>query len=91
MDGGEKISTYIYAHGHESFIIDNDVWISAYAVVLHGVEIGNGAFIDAGVVVTKVVEPYSIVAVAPTKNIKKRFNEATITKLNEIRVCNWHK
>ena len=52
--------------------IEDDVWIGARVIVLGGVHIGNGSVIGAGSVVTKDVEPYSIVAGNPAKLIRKR-------------------
>lgn len=42
--------------------IGHDVWIGANAIILTGVEIGNGAVVAAGSIVTKSVPPYAIVA-----------------------------
>lgn len=53
-------------------VIGDDVWIGARVIVLGGVHIGNGSVIGAGSVVTKDVEPYSIVAGNPAKLIRKR-------------------
>lgn len=53
-------------------IIGNDVWIGAKAIILSGVTIGDGAVIAAGAVVTKDVEPYTIVGGVPAKKIKHR-------------------
>jgi acetyltransferase-like isoleucine patch superfamily enzyme len=47
------------------------VWIGAKAIVLKGVTIGEGAVVGAGSVVTKSVEPYTVVAGNPAKFIKK--------------------
>lgn len=47
--------------------IGNRVWIGPNTLILHSVEIGEGAVIAAGAVVTKSVEPYSIVAGIPLK------------------------
>lgn len=61
--------------GHESFrpvVIGNDVWIGARVIILPGVKIGDGAVIGAGSVVTKDVEPYSVVAGNPAKRIRMR-------------------
>ena len=53
--------------------IGNDVWIGARATILGNVkEIGNGAIIGAGSVVTKPVPEYAIVAGNPAKVIKYR-------------------
>lgn len=52
--------------------IEDDVWIGSDAIILPGITIGTGSVIGAGSVVTKDVEPYSIVAGNPARLIKKR-------------------
>jgi len=52
--------------------IQDDVWIGSNCTILDGVVIGKGSVIAAGSVVTKSVEPYSIVAGVPAKLIRKR-------------------
>ena len=64
--------------------IGNDVWIGANAMVIEGVEIGDGAVIGAGAIVTKSVPPYAIVVGAPAKIIRFRFAPETIEKLIEL-------
>lgn len=64
-------------------IIGNDVWIGHGAIVMPGVTIATGAIIAAGSVVTKDVEPYSIVGGNPARHIKFRIDEALIPKLLE--------
>ena len=54
-------------------VIENDVWVGAGVIILKGVTIHTGSVIAAGSVVTKDVEPYSIVGGVPAKLIKKRF------------------
>ena len=51
--------------------IGKNVWIGAHATILPGVNIGDGAIIGAGAVVTKDVEPYTVVAGVPGRVIKK--------------------
>jgi acetyltransferase-like isoleucine patch superfamily enzyme len=61
--------------------IGHDVWIGARVVVSPNVSIGTGAILATGAVVTKDVEPYSIVGGVPAAPIRKRFDEATIERL----------
>lgn len=59
-------------------IIGDDVWVGARSIIMTGIKIGNGAIVAAGSVVTKDVEPYSIVAGVPAKKIKMRFTPEEI-------------
>jgi len=72
-------------------IIGNDVWIGYEAIIMSGVHIGNGAIIGTRAVVTKDVEPYTIVGGVPAHFIKKRFDDETIKKLQAICWWNWDK
>ena len=56
-------------------MIGNDIWIGARVTILPGVHVGDGSIIGAGAVVTKDVEPYSIVAGNPAKKIGSRLTE----------------
>jgi acetyltransferase-like isoleucine patch superfamily enzyme len=47
--------------------IGDDVWIGAHAVILPGVQIGSGAVIAAGAVVTRDVPEYAVVAGVPAE------------------------
>ncbi len=51
-------------------IIEDDVWIGAHSVVLHGVHIGHGAIVGASSVVRHDVPAYAIVAGVPA-TVKK--------------------
>ena len=70
-------------------IIGNDVWIGTDALILSGVEIGNGAVVAARSVVKENVLPYSIVAGNPAKRIKFRFSESLIEGLQKIAWWDW--
>ena len=61
--------------------IGNDVWIGDNAVVLKGISLNHGVIVGAGSVVTKDVEPYSIVVGNPARVTKKRFKDKTIEEL----------
>ena len=62
-------------------VIGNDVWIGQNAVILPGVQIGDGAIIGANSVVGGIVEPYTIVVGNPAKPVRKRFDDALIELL----------
>lgn len=53
-------------------IIEDDVWIGRNAIVMPGIKIGEGSIIGAGSVVTKDVEPFSVMGGVPAILIKKR-------------------
>ena len=54
-------------------IVHDDVWIGARAMILAGVELGQGAIVGAGAVVAKSVPPYAIVVGNPARIIRYRF------------------
>ena len=62
--------------------IENDVWIGAFSIIFSGVRLGNGSVVAAGSVVTKDVDPYTIVGGNPARFIKKRFTSKQINFLN---------
>lgn len=70
-------------------VIGNDVWIGREAIIMPSITIGHGAVIGARSVVTKDVEPYSIVAGSPARVVRKRFDEKTIERLLVIRWWDW--
>lgn len=62
-------------HVGGKILIEDDVWIGANCTILKDIRIGKGAIVAAGCVVTKDVEPYTIVGGVPNKLIKKRNHE----------------
>ena len=66
-------------------VIGNDVWIGQNAVILPGVQIGDGAIIGANSIVAGNVPPYTIVAGNPAREIRKRFGEDLIQLLLQFR------
>lgn len=65
-------------------VIGNDVWIGQNAVILPGVQIGDGAIVGAYSVVGSNVQPYSIVVGNPAKEVRKRFDDELIQLLLEF-------
>lgn len=66
-------------------IIGNDVWIGTEAMIMPGINIGDGAVIAARALVSKDVEPYTIVGGNPAQVIKKRFTDEEIQNLLKIK------
>ena len=67
-------------------VIGNDVWIGYGAKIIAGVNIGDGAVVGAGSIVTKDVPPFAIVAGNPAKIIKFRFDN---NKIKMIQKTEW--
>ncbi|HON07886.1 MAG TPA: CatB-related O-acetyltransferase [Verrucomicrobiota bacterium] len=84
---------FIWINGHPAtkgdVIIGNDVWIGYQSLILSGVKIGDGAVIAARSVVTKDVDPYTIVAGNPARVIRRRFSDEIIQRL--LAVQWWNK
>lgn len=53
-------------------VIGNDVWIGGNSIILPGRTIGDGSIVASGAVVTKNVEPYTIVGGNPARIIGYR-------------------
>lgn len=70
-------------------IIGNDVWIGHGVIVLPGVKVGDGAVLAAGTVVTKDVQPYTIVGGVPAKFIRERFTRTVAERLASIAWWDW--
>ncbi|WP_210276100.1 CatB-related O-acetyltransferase [Bartonella sp. HY038] len=70
-------------------IIEDGAWLGMRSILLPGVKIGEGAIIAANSVVTKNVEPYSIVAGSPAKLVKHRFTSEVINDLLALKIYDW--
>jgi virginiamycin A acetyltransferase len=66
-----------------------DVWIGTEAMILPGVRIGPGAIVAARSVVSRDVEPYTVVAGNPAQPVRRRFDAETIAALLEIAWWDW--
>lgn len=69
--------------------IGNDVWIGHAVIVLSGINVGNGAVLAAGAVVTRDVEPYTIVAGIPARPIRRRFPDDVARRLERLAWWDW--
>lgn len=70
-------------------IVGNDVWIGQGATIMPGITIGDGAIIASKAVITKNVDPYTIVGGNPATRIKQRFDNQTIQELLDLKWWNW--
>lgn len=70
-------------------MIGNDVWIGNSATIMQGIKIGDGAIIGTNSLVTKDVEPYTIVGGNPAKEIRKRFDDETVNFLVNLKWWDW--
>ncbi|MUK63053.1 antibiotic acetyltransferase [Aliivibrio fischeri] len=75
--------------GKGDTIIHDGSWLGMRSMIMPGVTIGEGAIVAANSVVTKNVEPYSVVGGNPAKHIKYRFDSETIEKLIHLRIYDW--
>lgn len=66
-------------------VVGNDVWIGRESVIMPGVTIGDGAVIAAYSVVTRDVEPYTLVGGNPARFIRRRFDEELTARLLRLR------
>lgn len=70
-------------------VIGNDVWIGNSATIMQGIKIGDGAIIGTNSLVTRNVEPYTIVGGNPAREIRKRFDDETINYLVNLKWWDW--
>ena len=70
IGAGTVLAGVVEPPSAQPVVIEDDVLIGANAVVLEGVRVGKGAVVGAGAVVTKDVEPYTVVMGMPAKKVK---------------------
>lgn len=78
-----------YPQSKGDTVIGNDVWIGNSVTIMPGIKIGDGAILATNAVITKDVEPYSIVGGNPGKLIRKRFDNETTYKLLKLKWWDW--
>lgn len=69
--------------------VGNDVWIGCNVVILPGVTISDGAVVAAGSIVTRDVPPYAVVAGAPARVLRYRWDEKTIERVSALKWWDW--
>lgn len=72
ITGSHDINSADFQAYFHPIIVDDYVWICTGATICQNVHIGEGAVVAAGAVVTKDVEPYTVVGGVPAKKIGER-------------------
>ncbi|QPF90822.1 DapH/DapD/GlmU-related protein [Bradyrhizobium commune] len=85
----QRDHTFFAERRDHQVVIGNDVWIGHAVIVLPGVTVGDGAVLAAGAVVTRDVQPYTIVGGVPARQIRERFSRETAAKLAQVAWWNW--
>ena len=89
-DAGITFECEPFDLGLKVVTLGHDVWIGQRAIVMPGVNIGTGAIVAAGSVVTQDIPPYAIVGGVPAKIIKYRFSDAVIERLLKTEWWRYH-
>lgn len=72
ITGSHDINDSMFTADFLPIHIGHHCWIGTGAIILQGVKIGDGAVVAAGAVVSKDVEPWTVVGGIPAKKIRKR-------------------
>lgn len=83
----QKYEDHLFVDKDNKYVvlIGNDVLIGSGVLIMDGVSIGDGAVVAARSVVTKNVEPYSVVAGVPARKIKSRYSQEKIDFLMQFK------
>jgi acetyltransferase-like isoleucine patch superfamily enzyme len=71
------------AEPRQGVVIEDDCWLGAGVIVIDGVRIGRGSVVAAGAVVTRDVEPLSVVAGTPARLIATRGEPVNLKEKSE--------
>jgi acetyltransferase-like isoleucine patch superfamily enzyme len=89
VEDGEWVTQPDSIFSKGPIVIGSDVFIGYEAIISSGVTIGDGAVVAARAVVTKPVEPYSIVVGNPARHAHYRFEEPVREALLRIKWWDW--
>lgn len=75
LTGSHDYNSPTFAFKSGPVTLNDYVWLGTRVMILPGVDVGKGAVVCAGAVVTKNVAPYTVVAGVPAKEIGKRSSD----------------
>ena len=75
--------------GRRDIRMGHNVWLGDRVMVLPGVEIGNGAVVGAGSVVTRDVGAFEIHAGVPARRVRARFPDVVAERLQALAWWEW--
>lgn len=84
-----RLAPAAHATSKGDVVLGSDVFVGAGATILSGVCVGDGAVVGAGAVVAKDVRPYAVVVGNPAREVRRRFNDATVGRLLEDPWWKW--
>jgi acetyltransferase-like isoleucine patch superfamily enzyme len=70
-------------------VIGCDVWLGFGSIILSGVNIGHGAVVGAGSVVSRDIPPYAVAVGNPATVKTYRFSDFDIARLLQLEWWNW--
>lgn len=79
----------VLAMPEKPVVIGANTWIGDGATILPGVEIGDGAIVGAGSVVTKSIPAYAIAVGTPAKVVKYRFPDEIVELVRDVKWWDW--
>lgn len=71
-------------------VVGHDVWLGHDALLMPGVQVGNGAIVATRAVVTRDVPPFAVVAGNPAVVVRMRFDDATVARLQALAWWHWN-
>jgi putative colanic acid biosynthesis acetyltransferase WcaF len=69
---GHDVSDPHMAYLHKPIVIEDSVWVATRATVIAGVTLGSGCVVQAGAVVTRDVDPWTVAGGVPARETGKR-------------------
>jgi phosphonate metabolism protein (transferase hexapeptide repeat family) len=88
-DDAEPDEGFFAHRASRRITIGHDTWLGHAAMVMPEVEVGHGAVIAAGAIVTKDVAPYSVVAGVPARLVRHRHPPALAERLMALGWWDW--